>query len=315
MNRPSFFLVALFSMVLGCGPKISTAHVTVRVVGDDNLPVPEAKVIVMAFNTQEKGRSGKDGTFVATLRSATGQLDLLVEKDGFYPIRWHSYFLNNHTNGQWLPWNPTIELQLHKTGKSVPMVVKQVDQTDIPAVNRITGYDLLIGDWVEPYGTGKVADFIIEVIEPLTVASNDFIRLHLTFSNPEDGLIVLRLFYRNDYGLRLAALAPESGYSNRWEWQACDGSPSAHAGWNVLKNGDQDANFYFRVRTKTNDQGQVVSAMYGKIYEGIQFGSATYPERMPLHFLYYLNPDGTRNTEFDTRSNLCPNPGTAGGRP
>ena len=29
--------------------------------------------------------------------------------------------------------------------------------------------------------------------------------------------------------------------------------------------------------------------MYGKIYGGIQFGSATYPERMPLQFLYYLN--------------------------
>jgi hypothetical protein len=30
--------------------------------------------------------------------------------------------------------------------------------------------------------------------------------------------------------------------------------------------------------------------------------------------MQYLNPDGTRNTEFDTRSNLCPNPGTAGGK-
>jgi len=28
-----------------------------------------------------------------------------------------------------------------------------------------------------------------------------------------------------------------------------------------------------------------------------------------------FHPDGTRNTEFDTRSNLCPNPGTAGGKP
>jgi hypothetical protein len=26
-------------------------------------------------------------------------------------------------------------------------------------------------------------------------------------------------------------------------------------------------------------------------------------------------PDGLRHTEFDTRSNLCPNPGTGGGQP
>jgi len=110
-------------------------------------------------------------------------------------------------------------------------------------------------------------------------------------------------------------LAPEGGYSNQWEWQACDGEPSEVDGWNVLKNGDEDASFYFRIRSKTNQQGQVVSALYGKVYGGVRFGSATYSDKMPLHFLYYLNPDGTRNTEFDTRSNLCANPGLGGGQP
>jgi hypothetical protein len=64
--------------------------------------------------------------------------------------------------------------------------------------------------------------------------------------------------------------------------------------------------------------------MYGKIYWGIRYAvgdtniniGAGKTNPMPwLHFLYYLNPDGTRNTEWDVRSNLCANPGDVGGRP
>jgi hypothetical protein len=307
------FLFGLcLGLCVGCGSKV---RVTVKVVDDDNQPVPGAKVVVMGLNTQREGITDKDGLFPAKLRNVTGQLDMVVKKEGFYTISWYSYFFTTHTNGQWVPWNPTVELQLRRQGKPSPMIVKQVDEGDIPAINRDLGFDLLIGDWVQPYGNGKTADLIIEALKPPHGSHDDVIRLHLTFSNHEDGLILKRLFSRNDYGLRLPAMAPENGYSNRWEWQACSGTPESRPDWNVLKNGDQSVNFYFRVRTRRNVQGQIVSAMYGKVYEGVQFGSATYPDRMPLHFLYFLNPSGSRNTEWDVRSNLCANPGDVGGRP
>jgi hypothetical protein len=305
-------LVACLGACAACGSKV---QVTVKVVDDSNQPVPNAKVVVMGLNTEKEGKTDKDGIFPARLRNVTGQLDFVVQKEGFYTISWFSYYFTGQTNRHWQPWNPIVQLQLRKRGKPVQMIVKQVDDRDIPAVNRAVGYDLLIGDWVEPGGKGKTEDFAIEVLKPLVVSRGEFMRLRLTFSNPGDGLVLKRLFWRDDYGLRLNAMAPDNGYSNHWEWQACSGSPVPNLGWNVLKNGDQDVNFYFRVRTQTNQQGQIVSAMYGKIYEGFQFGSATYPERMPLHFLYYLNSSGTRNTEWDVRSNLCPNPGDVGGRP
>jgi hypothetical protein len=313
MKQLGHLLTLVFFLGLCCGGCVPKAKVTVRIVGDNNETVPDATVFVNGFNTKKEGKTDKDGLFIAKLRNPTGQLDLMVKKDGFYTIWWYSYFFKTHINGQWVPWNPTVELQLHKKGNPVPMVVKKVDEKDIPAVNREVGYDLLVGDWVEPQGKGKMSDFIIQIIKP--TSTNEFMRLLLKFSNPSDGLIKKRLFYRDDYELRLPAIAPENGYSNHWEFQACDGEPTGNPGWNVLKNGDQDANFYFRVRTKTNQQGTLESAMYGKIYWGIQFGSATYPETTPLHFLYYLNPDGTRNTEFDARSNLCAKPGDYGGQP
>lgn len=58
-------------------------------------------------------------------------------------------------------------------------------------------------------------------------------------------------------------------------------------------NTDESQCLYLRVRTTTNTQGAVSSAWYGKIYGNMQG-----------EFTYFLNPDGTRNVEFDFHRNL-----------
>ena len=52
-------------------------------------------------------------------------------------------------------------------------------------------------------------------------------------------------------------------------------------------------NFYFRVRTKSDENGNVVSTRYGKIYGDL------------AQFTYYLNPTpNSRNIEFDPKQDL-----------
>ena len=63
--------------------------------------------------------------------------------------------------------------------------------------------------------------------------------------------------------------------------------------------------FVFRVRAVVDSKGEVVSAMYGKIQGRFYFriheeGSAR------VIFTYYLNPDMSRNLEFDPERNLFP---------
>ena len=61
-------------------------------------------------------------------------------------------------------------------------------------------------------------------------------------------------------------------------------------------NFDRFRNYYFRVRTQIDKDGNVMSALYGKLY-------SEFPK---LH--YYLNPnDNDRNVEFDPRQNLFVN--------
>jgi hypothetical protein len=308
------YLLLLVACLIACAACGSKVQVTVKVVDDNNQPVPNAKVVVMGLNTQKEGKTDKDGIFPAKLRNATGQLDFVVRKEGFYTIGWYSYYFTGHTNGQWQPWNPVVELQLRKRGDPRPMVVKHVEE-EMPVLDRPVGYDLLKSDWVKPYGHGETSDFLFEARRWSNGPDNVNGWLRLKFLNPGDGLATVKLFWRNDYGLKLAAIAPPNGYRSQWWWSvgSADGPPGK--AWIPETNMDQDANYYLRVRTRTGINGEWERGLYGKIYRGISLGLWTYRTNVTIDFLYYLNPDGTRNTEWDVRSNLCPNPGDVGGRP
>jgi len=65
-------------------------------------------------------------------------------------------------------------------------------------------------------------------------------------------------------------------------------------------------------RTKKNDKGEIVSALYGKIYNPIDF--KVFTNGMNVQFAYYLNPTpNDRNTEFDPNQNLFPRARGEGG--
>lgn len=61
----------------------------------------------------------------------------------------------------------------------------------------------------------------------------------------------------------------------------------------------------FRVRTVLDDEGNIVSARYGKIYGPIEYGESDSGSGGKIRFTYYLNPTpNDRNVEFDPEQNL-----------
>jgi hypothetical protein len=51
-------------------------------------------------------------------------------------------------------------------------------------------------------------------------------------------------------------------------------------------------------------EGKVVSALYGKIHGDFRWFIGARAPKSGLAFTYYLNPDGTRNIEYDPKRNL-----------
>jgi len=288
-------LVAIAICCAGCQPK---ARITVCVVDDEGKAVEKAEVAVLGFNREEIGYTDGQGKFTATVRNAKGSVDLVVDKNGYYSIHRHIHaFTGGLTNGRWLPWNPEVELQMRRKGKPVPMIEKEMRDVEVPVNDQPVGFDLELGDWVAPYGHGKISDFIFLTRCSVTNEQDFASRLLLTFSNSQDGLIIKRIPYRNSYGLLLPAMAPETGYSNRWEFILNAHLNHASGFRETESNSSEDDNFYVRVRTKVAADGRIQSAMYGKIHRGILHGPIRRSGKVSVTFDYYLNPDGTRNTE------------------
>ena len=186
-------------------------------------------------------------------------------------------------------------------------------------------YDLVKGDCLPPFGRGEVPDIEFAVLqqEAMEAGKNVFYTqerkkntVRMSFiGDVDNGLVMSRP--SEDAYLKVRC-APLDGYTKDFlfsEWYA----------YNLeQKEGhDQRRCFSFRIRVKRNLQGEIESAVYGKIYgdarllyRGGDYASDRWWRKVDgLSFLYYLNPQpNDRNLEWDMKNNLCPNPGNLGNK-
>jgi hypothetical protein len=175
----------------------------------------------------------------------------------------------------------------------------------MPALNMPVGYDLEKGDWLSPHGKGEVADFIIHATctfgEILPGDSQAYdATVTITFSNEDDGVVDYVETRQDGSVFHLPRYAPESGYTNIWSLHQFKNRESSSF---ATTRRNDEMNQFFRVRTKTDQDGNVTSAHYGKIRGGLWFAVAV-GKVWPM-MKYYLNPTpNDRNMEFDPKQNL-----------
>jgi hypothetical protein len=300
MRAATYLCFAILAVLAnsGCAPGGPKAQLTVRVTDDEGKPVAGATIAVLGSFRESEGKTDLEGRFTATLRNAWSAVDIVIRKRGYYSINRHIFeFSGGDVDGRWQPWNPELSFLLARRRSPVVLQHKYVEGEKIPMRDRPVGYDLIVGDWVAPVGRGLVNDFIFLAQTAATNDNSTSNRLILSFTNPSDGLIRTNIHWRNDYDLRLPPMAPEAGYSNKWELHLMESKdPQSHT-VHAQANWSEDDNYYFRVRTKTDSAGGILSAIYGKIYEGIQYHPRSAHPNAAVSFEYYLNPDGTRNLE------------------
>lgn len=173
----------------------------------------------------------------------------------------------------------------------------------IPEFDKPFGFDLEKSDLVSPYGTGATSDFVFTVNRQGSTWEDFELSIQLGFSNDGDGIQTVKVapFFQGSR-LRLPKIAPTNGYSATWTQKI---GQTPEKGRFNLKVDDTVA-YIFRVRSQLDTNGNVIYALYGKIDNGISVTGYT-AKQIAIHFGYYLNPDNTRNLEFDTKQNLFKN--------
>lgn len=289
MNKKKIIGFSLVLAVSSCLPACANDEikVTIRVLDEQGQPVQNASV----GNSKGRALTDEKGEVIRTFRK---QLKIVfgARKEGYY----RSNLGIIHAYDREFNVSKPILLTLKKKAKPIPMYAQRHRYLEIPIDNKPIGYDLIVGDWVKPHGDGVVSDFIFKFegdrkwSGPKHFKKSYRQKITISFSNEKDGLVPFEAHmplyednqFRSDY------MAPESGYLVSWEQIS-----SRELGGSHVSTKKEERNFYFRVRTKLDEKGNIVSAHYGKIYGDF------------MSFIYYLNPTlNDRNVEFNPSKNL-----------
>jgi hypothetical protein len=301
-------MIALFSATQKAYALLNMAKATIFVVDEYGEPIEGARAGI-AFEKNKAVEPGVDITSVDGLTDAHGRFtaqhsnDSNVitygsEKDGYYSSSGEYRFSDRGPIG-WKPWNPELKVVMRKIENPVPMYAKKIE-IEMPIVGKKVGFDLKKADWVIPYGQGTYSDLIFSLEKEIKSINDMKAKLTIEFDNAHDGIKIVKEDRKFGSDFKLSRFAPEVGYEKQLTLEV-----SRYPGQMFKESFERKDNYVFRVRSEEQD-GKLKRAMYGKILGPLKF--APFRSKTALvEFKYYLNPDYTRNLEFDPKRNLFGN--------
>jgi hypothetical protein len=286
-------------------------NATLKIIGEDGQPISNADISIFytippmvfpddsgKYNGKISGITDANGLFSATHIDRSGELRFQIHKVGYYSSD-RIYRLDEPEQNS-DDRNISLTLVLKKIGNPIPMYAKWVNfeppafkKTGRPPIvfNQTIGYDLIKGDWVAPYGKGANTDIIFtEEFNKKSISDFGY-KLTISFPNTGDGIQEFTLpDAEKGSGLRSPHEVPADGYQSQLIRENFH-----HPGQPGKSDYDVNRNYFFRIHTGMDENGNIKSALYGKIYGD--------PEQM--NFFYYLNPTpDSRNIEFNPKQNL-----------
>ena len=301
----SLLVLLVVLTICGCGILFyPMASLTIKVTDERGEPIMDAEVGLGSEQGYKNGspvmqavtgRSNSKGLFNTKVRTSNF-ITYGAIKDRYYSSL-GEYRFKEKKRWHWEPWNPEVTLVLRKIENPVPMYARQIRDLMLPALNKNIGFDLIYSDWVKPYGSGLKADIYFKVVSNYTSNLEFDGKLLVTAPSNMDGFIITdQKMYGSQY--KLPRLAPSEGYVREIVKKQ-----SRVFGKSFLSNIDDNNNYVFRIRTEKNAGGY--QSFYGKIRGDFDFLFDA--EKASVNFTYYVNPDHTRNLEFDPKRNLFNN--------
>ena len=269
----------------------------IETINENDAVVENAAVRIFNYTdedrVQPKGNSNAAG-LLSVPAKASPLTEISVNKTGYYPSLSVPYpkSLYQAPGEQKQPFRIVL-----KTIKSpIALYAKNLTTEGggplkIPIESQDVGFDLLIGDWLPPHGNGRLGDLIFRYDSEDITGKDYHRRISIRFSNDGDGLIPFDSSHHVGSLLISDYHAPKEGYIPTWSQTSFQETGGAHK-----TTRKDERNYYFRIRTKVNQEGAITSAHYGKIYGDF------------MSFMYFLNSNpNDRNVEFDPERNLFKN--------
>lgn len=173
--------------------------------------------------------------------------------------------------------------------KPIPLYAKRF-QTLAPVVGKEFSYDCEIGDWVTPYGKGKISDLIFKAsaIRNANRYSDYHHELSVRFSRKYDGFV--KFDQSKIPELKSPHQAPGNAVIYKPSWTYFK---KRTANTKVETNNEPDRGYFFRLRTEVDSDGNIISCYYAKAYGDV-----------PDMKIYFNSTPNDKNLEFDLKRNL-----------
>lgn len=184
---------------------------------------------------------------------------LQVTKDGYYKSCRHEPFA--------IGTNKLVNLMVKRIRNPVRLVHHTMEYKPYPATNEVLKLDLETLDWCPPYGRGKHDDLhlVFDGWRDPKEWFNFRGRLSISMPNCVDGFYRLKLDAESDFPYAYEANT-NANFEKSFEFRhVC--TPK---GIGESRRFADDEYLIYRVRTQTNELGQVTHAHYGRIGEKLR---------------------------------------------
>ena len=297
-------------------------EVSLRVMVKDDLGQPVSNAVV-SVSTQKKLIFGygshpdhfewtsnvTDSTGVSILkfRCLTADFSCYVASPNHYPAKnLHGRFSaseNGSLEMDFLSTQTNMEFTIYRKVDPVPMFsYPSFDAPKLPGPSGVWGYDLRLGDWVRPFGKGEVSDFKLEY--NLRASQTEYAAWgRIVFEGPKSGFYIRKMngtqLMKSDY---LADTNAVFASSREFSYSAIKGADKnarwqRNAEWRKLI--EEDECLVMRTRVKIDDEGNIVSANYSKMY-----GPVVFKKRFGFGQITFNPNVNDPNLESDPAQNL-----------
>jgi len=278
---------------------MNQAKITVRVIDEAGKPVENVKVGIGFGKGDADGLTNSEGRFSGAA-NCNGHIGFNAVKPGYYmSIGTYEFNYGKKSLTRWEPWNPEVTIVLRRVENPVPMYARDTKESTliIPVTGKDVGFDLIMYDWVKPYGHGKVADILCNLNVRRSDRDDFEYNMKISFPGQFNGIQSFEEDLLHGSEFKLPRFAPVDGYKKEVK-AFIDRKPVGAS----KSSFNQNVHHVFRIRSEV-EKGKLKKAVYGKIIGDIHIGTKKEGTAY-LYFKYYLNTDYTRNLEFDPTRNL-----------